>query len=680
MTGGKVQAVINAVLSLVDKKANKLPARTTVIEMNLERLLLAQRQLADVFSPKQNTTLLTDETSKFGKKFMGYEASDEAGNLWVLGLRDIETKSAEDTLKVFKELLQDLDDVVKNAEGDISKSVLQHVQATMSDRAATEVKFNSLLETYRKEALPVIVDNWASLTESEKNSLEKMSNFFCGLHSLVNLATTCQAALVETEKGLFGDDSPIFDKSFAHEKEAGTTRFIRTACKAFAMGADDKSGCFGAFNLHMKPVLKEHCMHSLPILPYRGTRFNILFENASGVFFLHKHMEDFLQNYMPMNRLLNAVLHDLRIKHFVAGAKALGLIGKLVTSPLWSLLEDKTIHILDMNDNYSYLLEFLHQASENPGEFMEGKLQPFPNRVRHDGVLDALLKPCDPEVDSAVQIVLSVLFPAMARTCKQLFKDHLPGGKWQDAGEEVRAKTKSVPKSSKFAESVFGALDHLIRAKPNISTISAEAYIMFANNKTMEWLRSKDEHSQRALISDSRKAVKEVKKKFKERLLSIEEGQRKQLEEKLKKKKEAAKAKLLEQERCTDDIIHHGLWQSHSEINNMLATYDKVSEKKAALKAQLQFRKEVLHQCPEDKSLFCMSKKQETKRRQLTIEELTENLKELVHQAAVRSDTDETHMLVGKRGKHYQVEKQGDKGERKAYKGKIVSQVRCMCR
>lgn len=39
----------------------------------------------------EKTVLLTDETSKFGNKFMGYEACDSEGNFWVLGLRDIES-------------------------------------------------------------------------------------------------------------------------------------------------------------------------------------------------------------------------------------------------------------------------------------------------------------------------------------------------------------------------------------------------------------------------------------------------------------------------------------------------------------------------------------------------------------------------------------------------------------
>ncbi|KAL4233840.1 hypothetical protein ACF0H5_008516 [Mactra antiquata] len=89
-----VPDVVSSVLKLANIDANKLPSKPTILEMNLQRLCLAQEQLIRRFSTKENTTLLSDQTSKFRTKFMGYEAADAEGNLWVLGIREIETKSA----------------------------------------------------------------------------------------------------------------------------------------------------------------------------------------------------------------------------------------------------------------------------------------------------------------------------------------------------------------------------------------------------------------------------------------------------------------------------------------------------------------------------------------------------------------------------------------------------------
>ena len=170
VSASEVGPVIDTVLKIVDMKVNKLPSRSTVLNMNIQRLALAQKQLSDEFSTKQNTTLLTDETSKFGKKYMGYEAADADGNLWVLGLREIETKSAHNTLTVLKELLHDIDDCNDAQENSVSNNIIKHIVATMSDRAATEVKFNEVLETWRHTEKIFCLLLFQTTTSSHLNS------------------------------------------------------------------------------------------------------------------------------------------------------------------------------------------------------------------------------------------------------------------------------------------------------------------------------------------------------------------------------------------------------------------------------------------------------------------------------------------------------------------------------
>ncbi|WAR31188.1 hypothetical protein MAR_033730 [Mya arenaria] len=237
----------------------------------------AQAQIAEVFAKGENTCLLTDETSKFGSKYMG--------QLWVLGLRDIETKSSEDTLKVFKEILSDID-YISNSDS-VSREIVAHISATMSDRAATEMKFNSLLECYRKEILPLTYHNYDQFSNEERSSLENLNNFFCGLHALVNYAETSQKCMSEVEKEIYDDAPPITDSSFRQQNEPGTCRLVRTASKAFGEGSggDQKSGCQGPFQTFVEDFLKEKNLNSVPLKSYRGSRFNILFSNACCCFF-----------------------------------------------------------------------------------------------------------------------------------------------------------------------------------------------------------------------------------------------------------------------------------------------------------------------------------------------------------------------------------------------------------
>ena len=147
----RVGPVIAACLKLAGKTANRLPSATTVNNINIQRLNLSQKQIAEEFSTKENTTIETDETSKFGNKYGVFGLRDSEGTPFVLGLRELTTKSGRDTLDALKEILFDLDTRYYTADTLVSQNILFQIRNTMSDRAATEKKFNELLELYRTE-------------------------------------------------------------------------------------------------------------------------------------------------------------------------------------------------------------------------------------------------------------------------------------------------------------------------------------------------------------------------------------------------------------------------------------------------------------------------------------------------------------------------------------------------
>lgn len=180
----RVSAVIDTVTtSLMKKRCTRLPSKTTVTNMNIQRLAVAQEQIAEEMASKEHTTLYSDETSKYGEKVMGYHLSDENKRFWVLGLRDITIKSAADTPSTFKTLLDDISTASTTATSDPGKSILLNISNTMSDRASTETKFHTMLESYREEVLPELHANWEEMTEEERQPLSSLSSFFCGLHS-----------------------------------------------------------------------------------------------------------------------------------------------------------------------------------------------------------------------------------------------------------------------------------------------------------------------------------------------------------------------------------------------------------------------------------------------------------------------------------------------------------------
>jgi len=122
--------------NLKAENVKKIPTRSTVLNMNVERLILAQKQLREVIPDQENLTLYADETSKFGIKYSDYHVSDQEGNMYVLGMRQLETKSAQNTLNVFQEILSDIED--KTEEANSTEKILLKITATMSNRASTE--------------------------------------------------------------------------------------------------------------------------------------------------------------------------------------------------------------------------------------------------------------------------------------------------------------------------------------------------------------------------------------------------------------------------------------------------------------------------------------------------------------------------------------------------------------
>ena len=104
----------------------------------------------------------------------------------------------------------------------------------MSDRHATEKLFNDLLAEYRAKVLPMVMSSWAETSETEKEQLTRMNNFFCGLHFVVGLAERAEATLKLWEET---------HELLASNKSSGTQRLVRTACKSFHARGLQLAGC-----------------------------------------------------------------------------------------------------------------------------------------------------------------------------------------------------------------------------------------------------------------------------------------------------------------------------------------------------------------------------------------------------------------------------------------------------
>lgn len=281
----------------------------------------------------------------------------------------------------------------------------------------------------------------------------------------------------------------------------------------------------------------------------------------------------------------------------MAGAKALGLISKFITGPLWRILEGKG-HILDMNHHYQSLIEFLHKGATNVDDiskFLIGENTPFDTSIDTEDPLFVHLTTKNVEIDEIVCPLLQSLFQTMSTLLQKMVMDHLPGGKFWDPSGGLIEESKSTMTHNKLPEFVFGQLDQLLRYRPNSTLLANESYLLYSHNKTGKWLDSLSEVERNLMIDKSRKEGVEIRKNFKLRLLEIE---RKRLEDMKKKQEDLVrkeKKRLKDAENITNTVCFYGLWQSPLQVDEGLGRMPE-NEQRKALESQLKFRKTVLKQ------------------------------------------------------------------------------------
>ena len=115
-----------------------------------------------------------------------------------------------------------------------------------------------------------------------------------------------------------------------------------------------------------------------------GNRFNILFYDAAGVFYLKSHVTEYLSNFHGgtlNNRLLQAVLKDLKAPYFVAGCKAMGIIDKLVTGPFWRYLQFSSVSVLNVSDMYTKTRDCFEKWSNDAQTVLENDELLFPDHT-----------------------------------------------------------------------------------------------------------------------------------------------------------------------------------------------------------------------------------------------------------------------------------------------------------
>ncbi|KAK3091774.1 hypothetical protein FSP39_022550 [Pinctada imbricata] len=658
----KVGEVIREVLILGNKTPNAVPSATTVNRITDTKLAVAHKQIDKVVGPKKNTTLYTDETKKYGKAIQTYIVTDEEKNSYILGLREMFNKSSQCTLDTLKEILDDINEHCFTQETarqfHAGYQILANMRDTMSDRASTEKAFNTLLEEFRTTILPGVIYNWEEMSDNERMLCSRMNNFFCGLHLLVGMADACEGSIRKFETsfldGKHVGSSVKPELKRYHRSESGVLRLIRTGCKAFAIGEDEKNGV----SLPWTTFLKEKGERN-KIARFKHNRFNLVFVLGEAIFYHHEDISEFLDRVHGTNNdLLKAVSLDVKENLFLAGARSFGLISKFISGPLWRILESKC-HILEMNQHYKTLVDFLHNAAGNTDAVMQfacGENTPFATVIdREDKSVEMLTKE-DLAIDPILIPLLQALFVAIESLLKRMVVDHLPGGKFSNPDDQMRAESQSTMTHNKLPEFVFGQLDQLLRYRPNSTLLTNEAFLLYSHNKTREWLDSLNEKERNKMLTSARKEGKEIRKVFKDRLKEIERRRIEDMKRKAEELERKEKKRLKDAENMKNDICYYGLWQNRQQVEEGLSRLP-TNEQRKAVESQLKFRRTVLKQKSDDNKIFNFSRKNDQgKYVKLTIDELKKNLLTLIEDTLKEVTTERVQpdvpLFVGKKIDH----------------------------
>jgi hypothetical protein len=107
------------------------------------------------------------------------------------------------------------------------------------------------------------------------------------------------------------------------------------------------------------------------------------------VFFFHASEGERILEWRPFKQ----TKFDIKVLEYLAGCKSLGLLSYFIITPLWCLVEDKNIHIMDSAKYYREIVIFIDDCVENTETFIEGGLMLSFSHFTEDVIYKTLIQP-----------------------------------------------------------------------------------------------------------------------------------------------------------------------------------------------------------------------------------------------------------------------------------------------
>ena len=604
----QVNEVIKTVLKGLthyDTENMRLPSIATRSKFLNEALLLGKIQVAEAMlkdgvDGDVGNCIHGDGTSKYSKHYQNFQITTKSGDTLSFGLSEVATADASAVLKDLLKTIDSICDVLEEGDGLEDKvtnfeKLVCSIKNTMSDLGPVNPLFNEKFKAVREEMLPRIIANWDSLDEKYKSQLLDMGNFFCKLHLLSNFATETDKHLKTFEKAMTRDDA---ENQYAfNTKESSPVQLIRIACKAFHPRGSDECGVASPFTSALSEINETNHFAS-----FIGNRFNILYHNAAALYFHKEHIDTFLKNWPNPNRLLKSVNELIQNPFNLACVRALAIVDKILTGPLWRLIEDKSI--LEMTPFLKALKTKLDVIAQNSKSIFEDDFFMFdPKTFGEDGQINKesaiykkLFENHTPEVNEMTYQALEAILSAIQLILERQAKDQLDGGKYARASDSLKKSAENVPAHNKASESDFGILQHLINNKPRANIETYEVLTLFPRNKTDDWLNSKSPDMRAKLMCHARKGSAKLKQYYDDQRVQLAQNKLEVLHEKQEEKRLDEEKKTVNRAEAVNRLITNNIsaWITIDQANTKINEIEGDAAKKEAVLAQLNFYKHVM--------------------------------------------------------------------------------------
>lgn len=629
---------------------DKISSQSFAGNILMEAQILATLHACSDIITKSKVSICNDSITTFTFQDNSYTVSLQDGTQFVLGVRDISDGSPDTSFSVVKDIFNGITSLKDNNEH--LQTLVNAVQAFFVERQFLSKKIIEIVFLYKQQLLPKHNQCLAILPESLKAKFCTLNHFFTGLYFLQGLAILSDVTILAWEMMALDILSPDSSTaSTAGSIHSSTLKKIYDFSELVYPSSDDTAE--RDLNTFLKEVKKLDC---IPVAPYKDNMFNVAFHNSAALWFFYEvgYLSEFLgqtrtktkteqpeteeekekdetkddseQQTEPngitcengdeannekkeeeenkaeteekVESSVVTKLHSITEKNCVCVARALGLIGKLIVVPLWTVFEevdtaDKGLAAGAIRDRYSVLLEKITHWAKDASSFMTGQERLYDDvPVSLDAVYVSLIKSND-TYDALTKELLELMFTAFI----YYMKSFVFGISEKDQLDDNKTLLNAVHAVGSFKHS-FSAFDRVTKSIHLASSYALDALTVFSKARNGQWLDRLGSRNSVKILDMIKNNASKLLKSIYERKILLDD-----LRKSVKGESDVKSSrcqKIEKKYKLIDNLVKcGGLWKSEKEIDDHLANMNE-NERLSALKAQIEFRRHVLNEVHEE--------------------------------------------------------------------------------